>query len=62
MPLGNGQATLLSPAGVPVEDDRDRAGSIGGEGARGLVLLQVLLPPFWVASTKPEAALVHSQG
>jgi hypothetical protein len=24
--------------------------------------LQVMLPRFWVASTKPEAALVRSQG
>jgi hypothetical protein len=26
------------------------------------VPLQVMLPRFWVASTKPEAALVRSQG
>jgi hypothetical protein len=26
------------------------------------VLLQVMLPRFWVASTKPEAALGRSQG
>jgi hypothetical protein len=26
------------------------------------VLLQVMLPRFWVASTKPKAALVRSQG
>jgi hypothetical protein len=61
MAFGHREAPLLRPAGVPVEDDRNRAGSIGGEGAR-LVLLQVMLPRFWVASTKPEAALVRSQG
>jgi hypothetical protein len=27
-----------------------------------IVPLQVMLPRFWVASTKPEAALVRSQG
>jgi hypothetical protein len=26
------------------------------------VLLQVMLPRFWIASTKPGAALVRSQG
>ena len=30
--------------------------------ADALVLLQVMLPRFWVASTKPEAARVRSQG
>ena len=28
----------------------------------GLVLLQVMLPSFWVASTKPESPLARSQG
>jgi hypothetical protein len=30
--------------------------------AVALVLLQVMLPRFWVASTKPEVALVRRQG
>ena len=32
------------------------------QSAGRLVFLQVMLPSFWVASTKPEVALARSQG